>query len=202
MATATTFTTFDEYKVTDASIQWRETDGTISEGTKLGCTGKLELETEMKTVVKNCEGDEVRHVDIPTKITGTWTGHLPVEQLRAVWGLRTEGLTKGVYAYGSKSRQGAGILTFSVLDLDEAMKMLRAFPNMQFSGGLKWSLENGGEEIAEIEQEFTALKDDNGELFYEAMESELETSLKEQWLTKFSPELVKAVTTEPESQVG
>lgn len=190
---ADTFTTFDEYKVTDASIQWKDATGKVTPGVKMGCTGKLELETEMKTVTKKCEGDEVRHVDIPTKITGTWTGHLPVENLRKVWGLSTDGLKKGVFSYGTKSRQGAGVLAFSVLDLDEVQKMLRAFPNMQFSGGLKWSLENGGEEIAEIEQEFTALKDDNGELFYEALESELDDEdLKNTWLTTFSPDLVKA----------
>lgn len=201
---ADTFTTFDEYKVTDASIQWKDATGKVTPGVKMGCTGKLELETEMKTVTKKCEGDEVRHVDIPTKITGTWTGHLPVENLRKVWGLSTDGLKKGVFSYGTKSRQGAGVLAFSVLDLDEVQKMLRAFPNMQFSGGLKWSLENGGEEIAEIEQEFTALKDDNGELFYEALESELDDDdLKNTWLTTFSPELVKATAeTTPTDTTG
>ena len=52
-----TQTTFDEYKVTNASIQWF--DGKeYAPGVPLGCTGKLELETELKSVVKKCEGDE------------------------------------------------------------------------------------------------------------------------------------------------
>lgn len=187
-----TQTTFDEYKVTNASIQWF--DGKeYAPGVPLGCTGKLELETELKSVVKKCEGDEVRHVDIPTQITGTWTGHFPVENLRKVWGLSTDGLKQGVYAYGTSSRQGRGILTFEVLDLDEQVKMLRAFTNMQFSNGLTWELENGGEEIAEIEQEFIAMKDDNSKFYYEALESELEDNeLKKSWLTTFTPELALA----------
>lgn len=190
---AETFTTFDEYKVTNASIQWF--DGkTYTPGVKLGCTGKLELETEMKSVVKKCEGDEVRHVDIPTQIQGTWTGHLPVENLRKVWGLTNDGLQQGVYSYGTNSRQGRGILTFEVLDLDETVSMMRAFTNMQFSDGLKWELENGGEEIAEIEQAFIAMKDDNNQFYYEALSADLDADLKSKWLTGFQPELAVATS--------
>lgn len=188
-------TTFDEYKVTDASIQWMEAGKIVTPGIALGCTGKLELETEMKTVVKKCEGDEVRHVDIPTKVTGTWTGHMPVENLRKVWGLSTTGLKDGIFAYGTDSRQGRGILTFKVLDLDEEVKMFRAFANAQFTDGLKWSLENGGEEIAEIEQAFISMKDSNNKFFYEALDTELkDEALKKSWLTAFTPELALATT--------
>jgi len=168
------FTTFDEYKVTNAAIKWFEGGEYVTPAVKLGCTGKLEIETTLKTVEKKCEGDVVRSVDIPTQLKCKWTGHFPVENLRKVWGLKTEGLKKGVFAYGTDSRQGRGIMSFDVLDLDETMEMFRAFPNMQFSGGMKWELENGGEEIAEIEQEFIAMKDDNNKFFYEALKLELD----------------------------
>lgn len=191
-----TFTTFDEFKVTNASMQFL-VDGALTPGVPLGCTGKLELETEMKSVIKKCEGDEVRHVDIPTQIKGTWTGHMPVENLRKAWGLVTKGLKKGIFAYGTSSRQGRGVLTFEVLDLDEETHMLRAFTNMQFSDGLKWELENGGEEIAEIEQAFISMKDDNSLFFYEAMADELDEETKKQWLLSFSPELALASETTP-----
>jgi len=194
-----TFTTFDEYKVTNASIQWWDEGKFVTPAVKLGCTGKLELETELKTVIKKCEGDEVEHKDIPTRINGTWTGHFPVENLRKVWGLTNKGLQKGVYAYGTDSRQGKGILTFEVLDLDEEQHMLRAFPNMQFSDGLKWELENGGEEIAEIEQSFIAMKDSNSKFYYEALTTgsdAIDSALADKWLTAFTPELVVAGTVE------
>lgn len=187
------FTTFDEYKVTDAGIKWFENGAYVTPSVKLGCTGKLEIETTLKTVIKKCEGDTVRSVDIPTQLKCKFTGHMPVENLRKVWGLKTDGLKKGVYAYGTDSRQGRGIMSFKVLDLDEAMAMLRAFPNMQFSGGMTWELENGGEEIAEIEQEFIAMKDDNNKFFYEALQSEVDTDVADKWLTDFTPDLVKAV---------
>ncbi|WBY48102.1 phage tail protein [Latilactobacillus curvatus] len=195
-----TFTEFDEYKVTNASIQWYDGKA-YTPGVALGCTGKLELETEMKTVTKKCEGDEVRHVDIPTQVKGTWTGHLPVENLRKVWGLATDGLKEGIFAYGTGSRQGRGILTFEVLDLDEQVHMMRAFANMQFSGGLKWELENGSEEIAEIEQEFISMKDSNNKFFYEALTNELkDETLVKDWLTKFSPDMALTSATPSDTQ--
>lgn len=190
------FTTFDEYKVTNAGIKWFENGAYVTPSVKLGCTGKLEIETTLKTVIKKCEGDTVRSVDIPTQLKCKFTGHLPVENLRKVWGLNTKGLKKGVFAYGTDSRQGRGIMSFDVLDLDEEMTMLRAFPNMQFSGGMTWELENGGEEIAEIEQEFIAMKDVNNKFFYEALKSEVEPDVADKWLTDFTPELVQATSTD------
>ena len=190
------FTTFDEYKVTDAGIKWFENGAYVTTSVKLGCTGKLEIETTLKTVIKKCEGDTVRSVDIPTQLKCKLTGHMPVENLRKAWGLNTKGLKKGVFAYGTDSRQGRGIMSFDVLDLDEEMTMLRAFPNMQFSGGMKWELENGGEEIAEVEQEFIAMKDVNSKFFYEALKSEVEPDVADKWLTDFTPELVQETSTD------
>lgn len=186
-----TYTVFNEYTVTNAHEKWKG----AQESEKLGCTGSLETETEMRTVKKMCEGEEVLSEDIPVKMKGKLTLHMPVEIARKVYGLKTDGLKKGVYAYGTGSRQGAGAMTFDVIDLYEEMKKLLAFPNMNFSGGYKWSLENGKDEIAEIEVEFNALKDDNKKFYYEAIESEVtDQTVIEQWHTNFTPELVTATT--------
>ncbi|MDT1957573.1 phage tail protein [Carnobacterium divergens] len=183
-------TVFDEYRITNGTIKWKGT--TTSESTKLGCTGKLSLETELKTVVKTCEGDEVLSIDIPTKQTGTLSLHMPVETARKAFGLNTKGLKKGVFAYGTQSRQGGGCLTFDVYDIFEEMKKLMALPNITFSGGFKWELENGNEEIAEVEIEFQSLKDEGNNFYYEALESEVEDEdVKTKWHENFSYALVK-----------
>jgi len=187
-----TKTVFDEYKITNAHMRWNEND-TLSAAEELGCTGKLEIETEVKTITKRCEGDETMSVTIPTKMTGIFTGHMPVENLRKVFGISTKGLKEGIYSYGTSSRQGKGVFTADVLDIYETTKKLMAFPNMQFSDGFKWSLENGQEEIAEIEAPFQALKDDNSQFYYEAMEKDItDADAKAKWHTEFTPELVAA----------
>lgn len=184
-------TVFDEYKVTNGHVNWDDVEAAET----LGCTGSLETETEMRTVTKKCEGDEVLSVDIPTKMTAKLSVHMAVETLRKVYGFKTDGLIEGVFSYGTDSRQGSGALTFDVLDLFEEMKKLIAFPNVSFSGGFKWSLVNGQEEIAEVEITFNILKDDNRKFYYEALESEVtDQTVIEQWHTNFTPALVSATT--------
>lgn len=192
---------FDQYKVTNGGVQWKATDGTTSTGVKFGCTGELSVETEIKTIVKTCEGDEVLSVDIPTKMTGTFTGHIPVDVFRKAFGIDTKGLKKGVYAYGTDSRPGNGVMTWDVFDIFEEIKKMLAFPNASVSGGLTWSLQNGNEEIVEIEMALTFLKDENSKFYYEAFESEVEDAdVKAKWHTAFTPELVaEAPPTQPET---
>lgn len=192
-------TQFDEYKVTNGSIQWRDpATGTQEEAVKMGCVGKLEVETEIKTIEKKCEGVVVEEFNIPQKMTATFTGHLPVEVLRRGFGIKTEGLKAGVYSYGTDSIPGEGVLTFDVYDIYELVKMLKAYPRTTFSGGLKWSLENGAEEIAEVEISLTFLKDANNQFYYEAFEDEVtDSEVKTKWHTEFTPELVKAAPSAP-----
>lgn len=192
---ANTVTEFDQYKVTNANIRWNN-GGTLEAAIQLGFVGKLEIETEVKTITKKEEGDEVLNISIPTKLTGTLTGHMPVANFRKVFGLKDSDLKAGVYSYGTDSRQGKGVLTADVLDVYEVLKKLIAFPNLQFSDGFKWSLENGQEEIAEIEAPFQALKDEKGKFYYDAMESEItDNNVKTKWHTAFTPDLVAAAST-------
>lgn len=186
-------TTFDQYKVTNGSVRWKKgTD--YEDAVKLGCIGTLGLETELKTVTKTCEGDEVLSVDIPTRLNGTLVLHMPVPIFREAFGLTNEELAAGVYSYGSKSRPSTGIVTFDVEDLFGDVKKMIAFPNLTFAGGLNWSIENGGEEIAMIETTFKGLKDDNNQFYYEGFDSEVtDSAVKEAWHTAFTPELVKSI---------
>lgn len=184
-------TTFDQYKVTNGTVRWKTADSydTFQE---LGCVGTLGLETELKTVTKKCEGDEVMSVDIPTRVNGTLVLHMPVPIFRKAFGLSNEGLTSGVYSYGTNSRPSNGIVAFDVEDLFGELKKKIAFPNLTFSGGLNWQIENGGEEIAMIETSFKALKDSNSKFYYEGFDSEItDENVKTKWSEEFTPDLVK-----------
>lgn len=102
-------------------------------------------------------------------------------------------LAKGVYAYGENSKHPEFSLTQKVLDEDGNIKF-KAYPRCILSSGPSRKIENGAEEVAELEMTIDLMPDENGECMYEALESELESEeIKQQWLTNFSLELVKAV---------
>ena len=68
-----------------------------------------------------------------------------------------------------------------------------AFSNLEDVKGLKIKVNNYATEIEMDDFEFTALVDSNDMFYYEAYEDELEdNTVKEQWLTNFTPALVKA----------
>lgn len=185
---------YDEYTITNGTVQWLEDEKHIA-ATKLGCTGTLSVETEIKVVSKKCEGTEVKNIPIPQKMTGTFSGHMPVQVLRKAFGLTNKDLKKGVYSYGVGSRSGRGIFTWETLNLEETIKKLMAFPNANMTGGFKFNLENGGDEIAEVEMTIDFLKDSNRQFYYEAFEDELEDeTVKKDWMEKFSLELVSGET--------
>lgn len=78
------------------------------------------------------------------------------------------------------------------MDEDENVKY-KAYPRCILSSPSR-KIENGAEEVAELEMTIDLMPDENGECMYEALESELESEeIKQQWLTNFSLELVKAV---------
>ncbi|MBJ8026574.1 phage tail protein [Bacillus cereus group sp. N21] len=187
---------FDPMTFTNVGIQFIE-GGVQQTGTKFGCVGTIEGETEMLEVVKKCEGLEVKKISRPSKINLTLSGHLRVDVLRKIFGLKTDGLKPGVWSYGSKSKGKPFILTADVVDEFEDLQKLVAFSNCASTTGFKFKVENGADEVAETELEFTAMKDDNNEFYYEALVEELEDqTVKDQWHTKFTAELVKAGTTQ------
>ena len=99
----------------------------------------------------------------------------------------------GVIGYSRSSVGASGALTFDVYDLGRENHKLVAFPNITFTDGLKFTIENGKEEIAEIEVAFSALFDANGYCYYEALagQADLEEAIKTGWNSRFAPELVK-----------
>ena len=72
------------------------------------------------------------------------------------------------------------------------IKKFKAYPNCIMQSGVARSIENGAEEVAEIEMEVSVMPDEEGFGLYEALESELtDETAKTTWMTAFTPELVK-----------
>ena len=167
----------------------------IGEATKADineCVGTWEEELEVKTVVKKCRG-----VVSKSRTKGTGNGtikasmHMAQDLFAEMYGMKQEGLKDGVIAYGTKSLHPVFCVTALVLDEDDNEK-LKAYPNCTIQTALTRKVENGAEEIAEIELELAITPDEEGNGMYEAVVTDLtDEDLKTKWLESFTPELVK-----------
>lgn len=193
-----TLQVFDECKITETHVKSynRKTGALATEkATKLGCTGKLEISSEYKTIVKNCEGVEQKSVKKITKLTGTISVHMPLAIARTVFGLSNEGLKSGVYGISDTTNTPDMCLTTKAIDLFTDEEKYICLPKIAFTTGFAKTIDNTSEEVAEVELEFNAYKDENNEFYYEACASEVDkTSIGDKWLEEFTPSMVKATT--------
>ncbi|WP_153123280.1 phage tail protein [Peribacillus tepidiphilus] len=182
---------FDAVSIKNASIQFFD-GATQKPGTKFGLVGSIEGETEVIEIVKKAEGIEVKKKSKPTKMNLTVSGHIPVQVARDFFGLSNDNLKPGVWAYGSLSKGKRFVFTADVIDEFEDVVKLIAFSNCSNSSGFKIAVENGSDEVAMLELEFTALADELNNFYYEALVDELEDqTIATQWHTTFTPSLVE-----------
>lgn len=197
MATKT-LVSFDECKITDTHInQYDRSTGALSsdKAQRLGCTGKIEISSEYKTIVKNCEGVEEKSVKKITKLTGNISVHMPLAIARLVFGLSNKGLKSGVYGLSDTSSVPNMCLTSKAVDLFTDEEKYICLPNISITSGFAKVIDNTAEEIAEVSLEFNGYKDSNKEFYYEACASEIDAeTIGNKWLENFTPELVKAVS--------
>ena len=178
---------FEDYKIIKGTI-------TIDDelATSFGCIGTLDGASDISAVEKKCEGSVVKTVKKVNKIDVTLTGHPYVAVLRKIAGMTNEGLKEGVYGYGANIKSKKIVFTAKVEDMEGNIKYI-AFPNMDDIKGLTIKIDNDVTEIEMKDFEFSALKDENNMFYYEALEKDLkDEDIKSQWLTSFTPELVKA----------
>ncbi len=177
---------FSNYEIKNASIKFK--DG--SEYTKLGCVGTAEEELEVKVVTKNCEGVLAKSVARGAGSgTVTMSLHMKYDLYAEAFGMDQEGLVPGVMAYGRNSRHKEFALVAQVFDEDGNEKLI-AYPRCVMASAPTASIENGAEEVAEIEIEINLFADDNGNVKYEAIATEAE-AIAAQWMTAWTPELMK-----------
>lgn len=184
--------TYSEFEVKNTSLKFA---GDSETATKVGCVGSLEETMNIKTITKKCEG-----IVTKTVIKGDGTGelkltlHMRYDLFLKSYGMLSDGFKTGVYAYGRDSIHKPFCLTAEVFD-EDGVKKYKAYPNCVVSSGMARKVENGAEEVAEMELTISVMPDELGNGMYEAVETEsLDASLKTGWMTNFTTELVKQAT--------
>ena len=181
---------YSEFEVVEQHIKVGK-EGTFED---MNCIGSSEEELEAKIITKNCRG-----VVKKKKVKGTGNGtlteslHVPYEIYNKIFAMNRDDLIDGVKAYGQGSSHPEFAITQKVIDEDDEVK-LKAYPRCVLESGPKRPVENGQEEVPELELTISLLPDDNGLCMYEALESELDEEIATKWLTEFSPELLKVPT--------
>lgn len=183
---ATTIEQFSEFEVKESTVKFSGE----TEAEKIGCVGKLGETLNAKTVTKKCEGVVQKST---TRGDGTgelaFTLHMRESVFRKIFGMERTKLKAGVYAYGQGSRHKEFCYTAKALDEDGNIKY-KAYPRCCVTSGISRNIENGAEEVAEIEVTAAIMPDEYGEGMYEAFAEELDETTASQWLTAFSRELI------------
>ena len=161
----------------------------------VSCIGSIEEEMEVKTVTKSCRG-----VVAKRRSRGTGAGtlklsaHIPWAVYTEAYGMELDTLKEGVKAYGRNSIHKEFAMVGHVTDEDGNEK-LKAYPKCMITTGVVRKIENGAEEVAEMELEIGVSPDDYGNGLYETVVDELtDETIKTTWMTAFTPELVQVAS--------
>lgn len=159
------------------------------------CVGSVEEEMESKTVTKSCRGVVVKE---RTRGTGRGTlkisAHIPYAIYTKFFGMDSDDLVAGVKGYGRNSRHKEFSIVMHVLD-EDGVEKLKAYPKCIVSNmGPARKIENGAEEVAEVELEISVTPDEHGYGMYEALADDVtDADVKDAWMTAFEPDLVQVV---------
>ncbi len=180
---------FSEFEVKESHAKFGE-----GEAIPLGCVGSLEETMNTKTITKACEGVTKKTVVKPDG-TGElkFSLHMRWAAFVEMFGLVTEGYKTGIYAYGTDSTHKHFCYTAKVKD-EEGNVKYKAYPDCVVTDGIASKIENGAEEVSEIEVTAAVCADAYGNGMYEAFESEIDEDTKSKWLKEFSHDLVVEAT--------
>lgn len=182
---------FSEYELRETGFKFKSSEAYIN----ANCVGSCEEELESKVITKKCRG-----VVAKTTVKGTGNGtlkltmHMPYEIYVQAYGMELDSLVEGVKAYGQNSRHEEFGVVMHVFDEDGNEKF-KAYPNCIIQSGVSNKIENGAEEVAEIELEISVMPDEYGNGMYQALASELsDETLKTKWMTDFEPSMVQVAS--------
>lgn len=183
---------FSDFELDKLGIKFKDK----TEYQSVNCVGSCEEEMESKVVTKSCRGVVVKKI---VKGTGNGTlkitAHIPWAVYTEFYGMTLDTLIEGVKAYGRNSVHTSFGAVMHVNDEDGAEKY-KAYPNCIMESGVVRKIENGAEEVAELEIEASVMPDEFGNGLYEALADELkDEDVKAQWMTAFTPALVQSVET-------
>lgn len=181
---------FSDYELDQMSVKFH--GDTAASYKSMNCVGSLEEEMVSKTITKSCRG-----VVTKTRSRGDGTGtlkvaaHVPWGIFTNAYGMELDDLKEGVKAYGRNSIHKPFSITMHVMDEDRVEK-LKAYPNCVITTGVVRKIENGAEEVAQMELEISVMPDDYGNGMYEALVDELDDeTIKTTWMTAFTSEMVQ-----------
>ncbi|MBR5879007.1 MAG: hypothetical protein IKY91_05595 [Akkermansia sp.] len=179
---------FSDFELDQMGLKFADKDAYVP----VNCVGSCEETMETKVISKKCRG-----VVAKTRTKGTGAGslkltaHVPYDVYTEAYGMDLDTLKEGVKAYGQNSRHKEFGLVMHIMDEDGNEK-LKAFPKCIMTNGVTRKIENGAEEVAELELELSVMPDEFGNGLYEALVSELtDETAKTTWMTAFTPELVQ-----------
>lgn len=162
------------------------------------CIGSMEEELEVIVLTKKCRGT-VQTTRPRGAGTGTltWSLHMPYDMYCDLFDMVRDDLVKGVQGYGRNNFHKEFAVTMEVYNEDNE-QLLLAYPRCIMAVGPNTNVENGAEEVAEIEVEVSVMPDENGYCRYECMPEDIEEAnaeIAENWMSAFTPELVAVTTT-------
>lgn len=187
MATQKSYGEYSEFTCEELGIKFLEDE----KHKTAGAVGSIEETLNTKTVTKKYKGIEAK-----TRVKGDGTGelklslHMNYDTYKKIYGMDLENLIAGVAAYGQNSVHSTFSLTAKVEDEDERIKY-KAYPNCICKDGISRKIENGGEEVAEIEMTISIMPDEYGNGMYEALEEGLDETVKTKWMENFTSELMQ-----------
>lgn len=193
MPNITTIDVFDAVEIKNASALFKGESVTEP----FGCVGKLDGETENKTIKKTCGGVTLKQKSKPVQMNVTISAHIQLKVLREIFGITNKNLKEGVFSYGTDSIGKDFAFVAEEVDLFEDTSRLIAFPNCTSASGFIKSVESGAEEVVETELEITCLADEFNQFYYEAFASELTPEDVKMWMTAFDPAKVQKGSTPP-----
>lgn len=155
--------------------------------TRDDCIGSLSVERETKTVTKSCRGVVKKRKTKPTgNGTITLKMHIKLALYRKMNAMTNTGLQPGVYAFDNTSSMPEFSLVGRVKDEDDNVLYL-GYPRCKIEEINSLEIENGAEEVAEVEMKISYMPDEYNKGEYQALEAELtgDELNADNWMTEF-----------------
>ena len=170
--------------------------------TRDDCVGTLNVERETKTVTKSCRGVVKKRKTKPTgNGTITLSMHIKLALYRKMHSMVNTGLQPGVYAFDNTTAMPEFSLTARVKDEDDNIMFL-GYPRCKIEEINALNIENGAEEVAEVEMTIAYMPDDYNKGEYQALAIDLTGNVltNENWMTDFSSDAAQATATPEEEE--
>lgn len=172
------------------------------EYTRDDCVGTLNVERETRTVTKSCRGVVKKRKTKPTgNGTITLSMHIKLALYRKMHHMVNDDLQPGVYAFDNTAAMPEFAMAARVKDEDDNIMYL-GFPRCKIEEINSLNIENGAEEVAEVEMSISYMPDDYNKGEYQALAVDLTGDVlnADNWMTDFSSSMAQLTSDPDESE--